>query len=375
VPRHLRREPTEKAVPESTPRRRTLLIAVPALILVLAAAGFGWSVLRHRQAQSELTLFGNVDLRQVDLAFNSSERIESVTAQEGDHVLAGQLLARLDSGRLAPQVEEATALDEAQAQVVERLRRGSRPEEISQARANVASAEADAANAQQQYARLQNLAERSAGRAASQQDLDNARAALEVARAKLVLNQKALALSMAGPRREDVAQAQAQLRADDARLHLLQKQLKDAELTAPADAVVRSRLMEPGEITTPQRPVFSLAIVNPKWVRTYVSEADLGKLRPGMAASVSADSFPGQRFTGWIGFISPVAEFTPRTVQTTELRTSLVYEVRVFVTDAQDRLRLGMPATVKLSLAPTSTSNAKDAAQPVAPKAPRAVTG
>lgn len=360
---------------ETTARHRTLLIAAPALILTLAGAGFGWSVLRHRQAQSELTLFGNVDLRQVDLAFNNSERIESVTVQEGDHVLAGQLLARLDSGRLGPQVDEATAQEEAQAQVVERMRRGSRPEEISQARANVASAHADAANAQQQYARLQNLAERSAGRAASQQDLDNARSALDVAQAKRVLNQKALELSLAGPRREDVAQAQAQLRADDARLHLLQKQLKDSELTSPADAVVRSRLMEPGEITTPQRPVFSLAIVNPKWVRTYVSEVDLGKLHAGMAATVSADSFPGQHFAGWIGFISPVAEFTPRTVQTTELRTSLVYEVRVFVTDAQDRLRLGMPATVNLSLAPTSTANAKDAAQPVAAKAPRAVTG
>jgi HlyD family secretion protein len=360
---------------ETTARRKILLIAAPALILALAGAGFGWSGLRHRQAQSELTLFGNVDLRQVDLAFNNSERIESVTVQEGDHVLAGQLLARLDSGRLAPQVDEAAALEEAQAQVVERMRRGSRPEEISQARANVASAQADAANAEQQYARMQNLAERSAGRAASQQDLDNARAALDVARAKLVLNQKALALSLAGPRREDVAQAQAQLRADDARLHLLQKQLKDSELTSPADAVVRSRLMEPGEISTPQRPVFSLAIVNPKWVRTYVSEADLGKLHPGMTATVSADSFPGQRFAGWVGFISPVAEFTPRTVQTTELRTSLVYEVRVFVTDAQDRLRLGMPATVNLSLAPTSAADAKDAAPPPAARAPGAAAG
>jgi HlyD family secretion protein len=360
---------------ETTARHKTLLIAAPVLVVTLGGAVFGWSVVRHRPAPGELTLFGNVDLRQVDLAFNNSERIESITVQEGDHVAAGQLLAKLDSGRLIPLVDEATAQEEAQAQVVERMHRGSRPEEISQARANVASAQADAANAQQQYIRLQNLAERSAGRAASRQDLDNARSALEVARAKLVLNQKGLALSLAGPRREDIAQAQAQLRADNARLHLLQKQLQDSELTAPADAVVRSRLMEPGEITTPQRPVFSLAIVNPKWVRTYVSEADLGKLRPGMPATVSADSFPGQRFAGWIGFISPVAEFTPRTVQTAELRTSLVYEVRVFVTDAQDRLRLGMPATVSLALAPVSPANAKDAAQPGMAKAPGAVRG
>ena len=238
---------------ETNARRKAMLIAASALVLVLAGAGFGWSALRHRQAQSELTLFGNVDLRQVDLAFNNSERIESVTVQEGDHVLAGQLLARLDSGRLGPQVDEAAALEEAQAQVVERMRRGNRPEEISQVRANVASAQADAANAGQQYARLQNLAERSAGRAASQQDLDNARSALEVARAKLVLNQKALELSLAGPRREDVAQAQAQLRADDARLHLLQKQrdhnsaktgvfFGDCQSQVGADVRVGSRL-------------------------------------------------------------------------------------------------------------------------------------
>lgn len=364
------------AAPNKTFPNKALLIAVPLVAVVLAGAGFGWSSLRHRHTDSELMLFGNVDLRQVDLAFNNSERIEAVTVQEGDHVHAGQVLARLDSERLRPQMDEAAAQAEAQAQVVERLRRGSRPEEIAQARANVASAQADAVNAQLQYARLQKLAESSAGRAASQQDLDNARSASDVAQAKLVLNQKALALSVAGPRSEDVAQAAAQLRADEARLRLLQKQLKDSELSAPADAVVRSRLMEPGEITTPQRPVFSLAIVNPKWVRTYVSEADLGKVHPGMTATITADSFPGHRFDGWVGFISPVAEFTPRTVQTTELRTSLVYEVRVFVKDAEDQLRLGMPASVNFSLAPTKgAADTKDAAQPAVAKAADAATG
>ncbi|HXL16648.1 MAG TPA: HlyD family efflux transporter periplasmic adaptor subunit, partial [Streptosporangiaceae bacterium] len=123
-----------------------------------------------------------------------------------------------------------------------------------------------------------------------------------------------------------------------------------AQLVAPMDAVVRTRLLEPGEMASPQKPVFSLAITDPKWVRAYVSEPDLGKVHPGMAAFVAVDSFPDQRFEGWVGFISPVAEFTPKAVQTEELRTSLVYEVRVFVKDPSDALRLGMPATVYLRL-------------------------
>ena len=99
-------------------------------------------------------------------------------------------------------------------------------------------------------------------------------------------------------------------------------------------------------MASPQKPVFSLAVTDPKWVRAYVAESDLGKLHTGMKASIAIDSFPDQRFDGWVGFISPVAEFTPKTVETAELRTSLVYEVRVFVKDPSDRLHLGSPATV-----------------------------
>jgi HlyD family secretion protein len=108
--------------------------------------------------------------------------------------------------------------------------------------------------------------------------------------------------------------------------------------------------MEPGEMASPQRPVFSLAIIDPKWVRTYVSEANLGNARTGTHVSVTVDSFPGRQFEGWIGFVSPVAEFTPKAVETEELRTSLLYQVRVFVNDPGNDLPLGMPATVRLPL-------------------------
>jgi HlyD family secretion protein len=112
------------------------------------------------------------------------------------------------------------------------------------------------------------------------------------------------------------------------------------------DAVVRTRLIEPGELASPQKSAFSLAIVDPKWVRAYIGGEALGLVRPDMQATVTVDSFPSRSFDGWVGFISSSAEFTPKAVQTEELRSTLVYEVRVFVKDPQDELKLGMPATV-----------------------------
>jgi HlyD family secretion protein len=336
------------------------------MILVLAgiaAAGSTWWLTSGSEPARDLMLYGNVDLRQVALAFNNSERIAAVLVQEGDRVQRGQVLARLDSSRLEPQVAQAEARVAARRHAVERLRNGSRPEEIAQARANVASAKADATNARGQYERLETLAHNSAGRGVSQQDLDNAKAALDVAEAKLAVNQKVLDLAIVGARKEDIGQAEAELRADEAQLAFLRQELADIQLIAPIDAVVRTRLMEPGEMASPQKSVFLLAITDPKWVRAYVAEPDLGKLHTGMTASVVVDSFPDRRFEGWVGFISPVAEFTPKTVQTEELRTSLVYEVRVFVKDPSDQLHLGSPTTVHLSPndAPPASSTASNA--------------
>jgi HlyD family secretion protein len=270
-----------------------------------------------------------------------------VLVQEGDLVKQGQLLARLDTSRLEPQVAQAEAQTAAQRQAVEKLHHGSRPEEIAQARANVGSAQADAANARMKFERFQALAEKNA---VSRQDRDDAKAALDVAAARLEVSEKALELAVLGPREEDVLQAEAQLRGLQAQLEFLKQQLKDAELVAPVDGVIRTRLMEPGELASPQKPVVSLAITDPKWVRAYVSEPDLARVRDGMQAAIVVDSFPDRRFDGWVGFISPVAEFTPKSVQTEELRTSLVYEVRVFVKDPSNELRLGMPASVHLAL-------------------------
>jgi len=350
-------------------------IVLGLAVLAVVVAGALW--LRERHAvRSEIVLYGNVDLRQVELPFNNSERITAVLVEEGDRVHRGEVLARLDVSRLEPQLAQAQASVAAQQQVVTRLHNGSRPEEVAQARANVALAEADAAQARARLERLQTLAASSSGRGVSRQDLDDAKAAAEVTDARLAVNRKALELAVAGPRKEDIAEAEARLNAQQAQLALLRQQLADAQLVAPLDAVVRSRLVEPGEMSSPQKAAFTLAIVDPKWVRAYVVETDLPLVKPGMGASIAVDAFPERRFEGWVGFISPVAEFTPKSVQTEELRASLVYEIRVFVKDPRDELRLGMPATVHLSLSPSAqlarASAPAESAQPAqSPAAPQ----
>jgi HlyD family secretion protein len=234
-----------------------------------------------------------------------------------------------------------------QRQLLARLEAGSRPEEIARARAEVAALEAQATNANQQWQRASELGSQGI---VSPEEVDHAVAAKDAAGAQLEAARQTLDLLLKGPRQEDIEAARAQLKALDAALALAEQNLDDARLYAPSDGVVRTRVLERGDMASPQRPVFTLALRDPLWVRAYVSEQDLGKVRPGMAARVGVDSFPGKTYEGWVGYISPTAEFTPKTVQTPEIRVNLVYQVRVYVKNPQDELRLGMPATVELML-------------------------
>jgi HlyD family secretion protein len=318
-------------------------IVIISLVLAFAAGGGWWWYRQGEQGPAALALYGNVDFRQVTLAFNGNGPVSEVLVEEGAQVKQGQVIGRLNTSRIVPQIDQAEAQVAAQQATLTRLKNGNRPEEIAQARANLAAADAEAANARLQLERQIALVPRAA---VSQQALDNARSNSAVAEARLMSSQKALDLLVAGTRIEEIQGAAAELRAAEAQVALLRAQLADTELKAPVDAVVRSRLIEPGEMASPTRAAFSLATISPKWVRAYVSEAQLGLVRMGMKAEVRVDSFPGRPFSGWIGFISSVAEFTPKTVQTEELRASLVFEVRVFVEDPDNGLRLGMPATV-----------------------------
>jgi len=299
-----------------------------------------------------LVLHGNVDIRQISLAFEEPGRITTLWAEEGDRVKAGAMLARLDTTTFQLQADQAEAQLAAQSQTLLKLRNGSRPEDITQAAARLDQAKADAARAADDVTRLKGIAAHTAGQAISAEDLDHATRLAATAAAKVRELDAALRLARIGPRAEDIANADAQMRAAKAQLAQLRHAVDLGTLRAPADAVVRSRLLEPGDMASAQRPVFALALVHPKWVRVYVGEPDLGRVRMGLGARVSSDSRPGQAIAGHVGYISSVAEFTPKSVETEELRTNLVYEVRVLVDDPADRLRLGQPVTVRLDTAP-----------------------
>jgi len=334
---------------------RVLLV----LIVFGCSAGGLWYWWNSQQISDDglLVVFGNVDVRQVELAINGSERIAELTVEEGDRIKQGQLLAKLDTERLEYTVERAKALVETQKQVVARLEAGSRTEEITKARADVAAVQATVRDLETTHKRNLSLVK---DKAVSQQDVDDSKAALESTKAQERALQAALDLAIAGPRNEDIAEAKAMLKRYEAELGQSQHDLKDSCLYAPSDGIVQDRILEVGDMASPQKPVFTVALTDPVWVRAYVSEPDLGKISEGMKARVVTDSFPDKEYEGWIGFISPTAEFTPKPVETRELRTKLVYQIRVFVKNPNNELRLGMPATVKIALENPRTTSSQE---------------
>ncbi|MDO5651618.1 MAG: HlyD family efflux transporter periplasmic adaptor subunit [Moraxella sp.] len=325
-------------------------ITITLLSLAIIVGGFVYWQNRHTPSGDTLVLNGNVDIRQVSLAFDGTGRLKALNVEEGDVVQAGEVLGALDTESLHLQAREVAAQIAAQGETLARLKSGARPQELAQAASRVKAAQAQATQAKNELARLQAVAADTDGKATSKQELDAAQSAVKVAEAGLSQMRDALNLLQAGSRKEDVAAANAQLQAVQARQDLLAHQISQGELIAPVGGVVRARLLEVGDMASPQKPVFTLALTEPKWVRVYVGEADLGRVQSGMAASVTTDSDPNQPISGTVGYISSVAEFTPKSVQTQELRSSLVYEVRVRVADPDNRLRLGQPATVRLDL-------------------------
>jgi HlyD family secretion protein len=324
---------------------------IPILLVLAVAGGAGLYAYLNRAGQQDsegLTLYGNIDLRVANVAFETNGRIETMLVSEGARVEPGQLLAILDNRQPALNRDMARAQVEAQRAQLAKLIAGARTEEIEKLRADLQAAETEAKNAARRAERSRDLAQR---KLTSPQEYDDARTAADSAKAHAGAARAALDLALAGSRAEDISAARAQLVALESDLALAEVKLGYTKLYSPATGVVQNRILEPGDMAAPDRPVYTLALTEPLWARVYLAEPDLGRVRQGQPAQVYSDSFPGKAYLGWIGYISPSAEFTPKTVQTTELREDLVYQARVFVCDPRDELRLGMPVTVRVDLA------------------------
>ncbi|SNS79449.1 HlyD family secretion protein [Sphingomonas laterariae] len=322
-------------------RRRLIPIAIIAILVVAAILTRGFGLFDSGRGGT-LRLSGNVDIRSVDLGFRVGGRIAEMPVDEGAKVAAGTVLARLDTRPLNDALNAASAeIGVSEAELTKRIN-GNRPQDIARAEAEAAAARATLAKANEDYQRRAELVKTGA---VSQALYDASKAEYLAAQAQLRAADEALSLQRAGARREDVAAARAQRAAAIAHRDKAATDLADATITAPAAGTILTRAREPGAIVQPGEAVFTLTIDRPMRVRAYISEPDLGRISPGMKVEVAVDGNP-RRYAGTIGFISPTAEFTPKTVETRDLRSDLVYRIRVIVTDPDDALRQGQPVTV-----------------------------
>lgn len=325
-------------------RIRLSRAAAVAAALLLAGCDWPW---QRPAAVQPLELSGTVDARQVDASFQVAGRIARLAADEGQTVRAGQLLAELDAADYRLAEQRAAAQAESASQVLAVLRAGARPQELRSARAAVEQAQADAQFARNEVARTQRLVDQGF---VSAQQLDRARSTADAAAARLEQARQAEALLRAGARKEDLERAAADLQAARAALETARRQLAYVRLASPGEGVVSVRLAEAGQVVAPGQPVLRVAELSQPWVRIYIAEADLPRVQLGQPAQVRVDGLPGKVFRGRLSFISPQAEFTPKTVETKALRVDLVYRAKVDVEQPQGLLKIGMPADVRFAL-------------------------
>ncbi len=280
---------------------KKIIILISALVLLIIIGYQVFQFFKREENQHEIVLYGNVDVRQVDIGFRVAGRVAELYFEEGSFVPQDTLMAVLDKSPYDSQVAKAQA--------------------------NLDAIAAGLKNANILLGR-RDLAVNFGG--VSQQDLDNAIAS-----------------------RDELL---SQFHAAEAALMIAFDNLEYTEVRAPTDGIILSRVREPGTVVNPSDPVYILSVSSPVWIRAYVDETQLGEIYYGMEAQIYTDC--GKRYTGKIGFISPMAEFTPKTVETAKLRTDLVYRLRVYADNPDHFLKQGMPVTVKLRR--TSSKSAEE---------------
>lgn len=379
---------------QGTPMKRRMILAASAGVVLIAAV---WAVSAYIAHRDRYEYSGTVETREIQIGSKVGGRVTEVLVEEGQVIKAGAVLVRFECDELKAQRAQAqAAVDQAQADL-DKMLRGNRPEEIAQAeataRASKAALEAaqngprrqeidqaeadykaaiaDALNAQVFYQRMEKLV---AADTISRQQFDDARDKREAAAQRAESNRQRLALLQAGTRsedlraaedryrqaeaaailarkgfrKEDIASARGRLTAAQGHVAELDARLREGELTAPADALVEVVSIRPGDLVPAGRIVITMLEASQLWVKVYVPETDLAHLRLGQHAAASVDSFGSRTFDGRIGQIASQAEFLPRNVQTRSDREHQVFAVKIYIDNAQQVLKSGMSATVRL---------------------------
>lgn len=295
------------------------------------------------EAGGGLSLSGTVEAREVALSFQVGGRIEKLLMDEGQTVKRDLVVAQLVAVDYSLAVDRARANRDAAQAVLAALEAGTRKQELKVAEATLEQAQAEQRFADEDVKRIQSLINK---HLASQEQLDQAKLKRDVAKSALRKAQQQLQLLREGPRQEEIDQARAALAATQSALQSAERQLGYAQLISPVDGSITLRQAEAGEVVGAGQPVFKVAELTRPWVRAYLNETDLVRVKIGQAATVSVDGLPDKTFHGRLTFISPRAEFTPKAVETRELRVDLVYRVKIEVDDPEGLLKLGMPADV-----------------------------
>lgn len=321
-------------------------ISIIAALAILAAA-IAYFVLRGEPDTKRLAVSGTIEVVSVEASFKVPGRVKSRLVDEGETVRYGQVLALLEPEDLNHDVARLKADRSVMEASLAELEAGSRREEIAQAQAAAARAEAEANRLEKEYQRDKALFAREV---ISQRQLDASRTAFETSRAAVREAREGLALVRKGPRREKIDQARGRLKESQAALAQAETRLGYATLTSPLSGLVLSKHVEPGELVAAGTPVVTLGDITDTWLRAYISETDLGRVKVGQSVLVKVDTYPGRSYRGKVTFISPEAEFTPKNVQTEKERVKLVYRIKITVPNPQMELKPGMPADAEILL-------------------------
>ena len=322
-------------------KRKKTVVAAAVVVLAIGAGIAAWLHFREGEETGVIRVSGNIEVTDVEVSFKIPGRLLERSVDEGASVSAGQHVARLDSADLEKEVSMKEAELQAVMAMLRELVAGSRPQEIARARAAAAAAQAETERLSGDYERAKALHARDL---ISRQEFERAGASYEVADQRRNEARENLHLVEEGPRREQIEQARARgLQAKEA-VELARTRLSYATIASPLAGVVLSKSAEPGDYVAPGTPVVTVGSLKDPWLRAYIEETDLGRVKVGQAVEVTADTYPGKKYAGRISFISSQAEFTPKNVQTRKERVKLVYRIKVEVSNPDMELKPGMPA-------------------------------